>query len=330
MEQRHFHVYPEDPAAGLRPPSPGSSGAAGRGARPGGRTFPGGSLSAGSQYIPGPWPYGAVHASGGGAGGYGMERCGHLERPVGSLSQGYSRQHHPGPHPEPGQPGLPDPGPGSPRRYPGPPEHGGGGYAGRYPGLPHEQGAGGERPGGGTEPPSDGRNGVARHRGAALGPLYGHESGPAYKVKRIVVDPGKRLSLQMHHQRAEHWVVVQGTALVTIGRELRRVTANESVFVPLHTAHRLENPGSEPLAIIEVQTGAYLEEDDIVRLDDDFWRQTEDSEDKIAGESKTLIGSVYIPSRPGTNWKIPPWGPTDRRGPTGAYLEEDDIKAPGG
>jgi len=110
------------------------------------------------------------------------------------------------------------------------------------------------------------------------------ESGPAYKVKLIVVDPGKRLSLQMHHQRAEHWVVVQGTALVTIGRELRRVAANESVFVPLNTAHRLETPGSEPLSIIEVQTGAYLEEDDIIRLDDDFWRQTEDSEDKIAGE----------------------------------------------
>ena len=108
------------------------------------------------------------------------------------------------------------------------------------------------------------------------------ESGAGYKVKRIVVDPGQRLSLQLHHQRAEHWVVVQGTALVTIGREVRPVGANESVFVPLHTAHRLENPGSEPLAIIEVQTGAYLEEDDIVRLADDFWRQSkvQEEEDK--------------------------------------------------
>lgn len=107
------------------------------------------------------------------------------------------------------------------------------------------------------------------------------ESGPGYKVKRIMVDPGKRLSLQLHHQRAEHWVVVQGTALATIGREVRRVATNESVFVPLNTAHRLENPGPAPLAIIEVQTGPYLEEDDIVRLDDDFWRLTEEPESKI-------------------------------------------------
>jgi mannose-1-phosphate guanylyltransferase/mannose-6-phosphate isomerase len=106
------------------------------------------------------------------------------------------------------------------------------------------------------------------------------ESGPGYKVKRIEVDPGQRLSLQLHHQRAEHWVVVQGTALVTIGQEVRPVSANESVFVPLHTAHRLENPGSEPLAIIEVQTGAYLEEDDIVRLADDFWRQSKVQEEE--------------------------------------------------
>ncbi len=98
------------------------------------------------------------------------------------------------------------------------------------------------------------------------------QSGPGYKVKQIEVDPGKRLSLQLHHQRAEHWVVVQGTALVTIGRESKEVGANESVYVPLETAHRLENPHAEPVRIIEVQTGPYLEEDDIVRLDDDFWR----------------------------------------------------------
>jgi len=97
--------------------------------------------------------------------------------------------------------------------------------------------------------------------------------GPGYKVKKIIVLPGKRLSLQLHHQRAEHWVVVQGVALVTIGTTVREVYPNESVYVPVETAHRLENPGTEPLAMIEVQTGAYLGEDDIVRLDDDFWRK---------------------------------------------------------
>jgi mannose-1-phosphate guanylyltransferase/mannose-6-phosphate isomerase len=97
--------------------------------------------------------------------------------------------------------------------------------------------------------------------------------GPGYKVKKITVLPGKRLSLQLHHQRAEHWIVVQGVALATIGTTVREVYPNESVYVPVETAHRLENQGSEPLAMIEVQTGAYLEEDDIVRLDDDFWRK---------------------------------------------------------
>jgi mannose-1-phosphate guanylyltransferase/mannose-6-phosphate isomerase len=99
------------------------------------------------------------------------------------------------------------------------------------------------------------------------------DSGSGYQVKQLVVEPGKRLSLQLHQHRAEHWVVVQGTALVTIGRETRPVASNESVFVPPNTAHRLENPGLEPVLIIEVQTGAYLGEDDIQRLADDFWRQ---------------------------------------------------------
>ncbi|MBM4274948.1 MAG: mannose-1-phosphate guanylyltransferase/mannose-6-phosphate isomerase [Deltaproteobacteria bacterium] len=105
---------------------------------------------------------------------------------------------------------------------------------------------------------------------------WGHytvlNSGPGYQVKRIVVNPGKRLSLQLHRRRAEHWVVVQGTARVTIGREIKDVAADESVFIPLETPHRLENPGPEPLWIIEVQTGSYLGEDDIERLDDDFGR----------------------------------------------------------
>jgi mannose-1-phosphate guanylyltransferase / mannose-6-phosphate isomerase len=99
------------------------------------------------------------------------------------------------------------------------------------------------------------------------------DCGTGYQVKQIEVDPGKRLSLQLHQHRAEHWVVVQGSAQVTIGQETRLVASNESVFVPPQTPHRLENQGPEPLRIIEVQTGSYLGEDDIVRLEDDFWRQ---------------------------------------------------------
>jgi mannose-1-phosphate guanylyltransferase/mannose-6-phosphate isomerase len=97
------------------------------------------------------------------------------------------------------------------------------------------------------------------------------DEGPGFKVKRIVVDSGKKLSLQVHQRRAEHWVVVEGTAQVTIGQELRLVSSNQSVYIPQKTAHRLENPTVEPLQIIEVQTGDYLEEDDIMRLEDDYW-----------------------------------------------------------
>lgn len=103
------------------------------------------------------------------------------------------------------------------------------------------------------------------------------DAGPGYQVKQIEVDPGQRLSLQWHQFRAEHWVVVQGTARVTIGGDTRQVVSNESVFVPLKTPHRLENPGPDPVRIIEVQTGSYLGEDDIVRLDDDFWRGPENN-----------------------------------------------------
>jgi|UniRef100_A0A7V6DP02 mannose-1-phosphate guanylyltransferase/mannose-6-phosphate isomerase len=98
------------------------------------------------------------------------------------------------------------------------------------------------------------------------------QGGPGYKVKKVVVAPGCRLSLQLHHRRAEHWVVVQGVAQVTIGDQASQILPNQSVYIPLETAHRLENPGTEPLVLIEVQTGDYLEEDDIVRLADDFWR----------------------------------------------------------
>ncbi|MCK9375624.1 MAG: mannose-1-phosphate guanylyltransferase/mannose-6-phosphate isomerase [Syntrophobacterales bacterium] len=97
------------------------------------------------------------------------------------------------------------------------------------------------------------------------------DEGPGFKVKRIVVDSGKKLSLQVHQRRAEHWVVVSGTAQVTVGQELRLVSSNQSVYIPPKTPHRLENPTIEPLQIVEVQTGDYLEEDDIMRLDDDYW-----------------------------------------------------------
>ncbi|WP_448377367.1 mannose-1-phosphate guanylyltransferase/mannose-6-phosphate isomerase, partial [Fervidobacterium sp.] len=98
------------------------------------------------------------------------------------------------------------------------------------------------------------------------------EEGERYKIKRIVVKPGAKLSFQMHHHRSEHWVVVKGTAKVTIGDKVMFLHENESVYVPKSTPHRLENPGKVPLEIIEVQNGEYLGEDDIIRLDDVYER----------------------------------------------------------
>ncbi|HKR38065.1 MAG TPA: mannose-1-phosphate guanylyltransferase/mannose-6-phosphate isomerase [Paraburkholderia sp.] len=98
------------------------------------------------------------------------------------------------------------------------------------------------------------------------------DHGERFQVKRIVVKPGGRLSLQMHHHRAEHWVVVRGTARVTRGDETFLLTENQSTYIPLGTLHRLENPGKTPLEIIEVQSGGYLGEDDIVRFDDQYGR----------------------------------------------------------
>ena len=97
-----------------------------------------------------------------------------------------------------------------------------------------------------------------------------------FKVKRITVKPGGRLSLQRHRKRAEHWVVVKGTARVTIGNDVRDLKENESIYVPLGADHRLENAGSEPLEIIEVQTGSYFGEDDIIRIEDDYRRRPEE------------------------------------------------------
>lgn len=96
--------------------------------------------------------------------------------------------------------------------------------------------------------------------------------GPGYKMQRIVVNPGETLSLQMHYHRSEHWIVISGTAKVTIGNVEQLVHENESVFVPQTTRHRLENPGRLPLQIIEVQNGNYLGEDDIVRFSDKYGR----------------------------------------------------------
>lgn len=98
------------------------------------------------------------------------------------------------------------------------------------------------------------------------------EEGEGYKIKRIVVAPGAKLSSQMHHKRSEHWVVVSGTARVTNGDRVYDVQHNESTYIPVGTQHRLENQGTAPLQIIEVQNGPYLGEDDIVRFDDDYRR----------------------------------------------------------
>ncbi|SFR19246.1 mannose-1-phosphate guanylyltransferase/mannose-6-phosphate isomerase [Poseidonocella sedimentorum] len=96
--------------------------------------------------------------------------------------------------------------------------------------------------------------------------------GGRFQVKRIVVHPGASLSLQSHHHRSEHWIVVEGTAKVTIDDEVRLVTENEGVYIPLGAVHRMENPGKVPMALIEIQTGAYLGEDDIVRYEDAYAR----------------------------------------------------------
>lgn len=96
--------------------------------------------------------------------------------------------------------------------------------------------------------------------------------GARFQVKRIVVRPGASLSLQSHHHRAEHWIVVEGTAKVTIGGEQSLLSENQSIYVPLGARHRLENPGKLPLTLIEVQTGSYLGEDDIIRYDDAYAR----------------------------------------------------------
>ncbi|GGW48571.1 mannose-1-phosphate guanylyltransferase/mannose-6-phosphate isomerase [Alishewanella tabrizica] len=98
------------------------------------------------------------------------------------------------------------------------------------------------------------------------------DNGHRYQVKRITVKPGEKLSIQMHHHRAEHWIVVHGTAKVTINEQEQLLTENQSVYIPIGAVHSLENPGKIPLELIEVQSGAYLGEDDIVRFSDRYGR----------------------------------------------------------
>lgn len=96
--------------------------------------------------------------------------------------------------------------------------------------------------------------------------------GERFQVKRLFVKPGKRLSLQKHYHRSEHWIVVRGTAEVTVDGEVTLLAENESIYLPLGAVHRLANPGKMQLELIEVQTGSYLGEDDVIRLEDEFGR----------------------------------------------------------
>jgi mannose-1-phosphate guanylyltransferase / mannose-6-phosphate isomerase len=105
------------------------------------------------------------------------------------------------------------------------------------------------------------------------------DTGERFQVKCIVVNPRARLSLQKHFHRAEHWVVVRGAAEVTIDDKIMKLFENESVYIPIGATHRLANPGKIPLQVIEVQSGSYLGEDDIVRFEDDYHREGSPCED---------------------------------------------------
>ena len=121
---------------------------------------------------------------------------------------------------------------------------------------------------------SSGRSEVDHHRHVyrPWGSYDSIDEGARYQVKRIMVKPGASLSLQMHHHRAEHWIVVSGTAEITNGDKVLLLSENQSTYIPLGQTHRLANPGRVPLEIIEVQSGAYLGEDDIVRFEDTYGR----------------------------------------------------------
>lgn len=121
---------------------------------------------------------------------------------------------------------------------------------------------------------AEGRDEALNHRRVSRpwGSYEGIAAADRFQVKRIIVHPGQALSLQMHHHRAEHWVVVRGTGRVTRGEESYLVSEDQSTYISLGTAHRLENPGVIPLELIEVQTGSYLGEDDIIRFEDSYGR----------------------------------------------------------
>ncbi len=132
----------------------------------------------------------------------------------------------------------------------------------------------------------------ADHRARVHRPWGTYETvaeGPRFQSKRIMVKPGCQLSLQMHHHRAEHWVVVRGTALVTRGEEEFLLSENESTYIPLGTKHRLKNPGHVPLELIEVQSGSYLGEDDIVRFDDAYGRADAPQDEPLQGQKLDLL-----------------------------------------
>ncbi|KVG32206.1 mannose-1-phosphate guanylyltransferase/mannose-6-phosphate isomerase [Burkholderia diffusa] len=123
---------------------------------------------------------------------------------------------------------------------------------------------------------ASGRHESVTHRRVVRpwGSYEGIDQGDRFQVKRIIVNPGAQLSLQMHHHRAEHWIVVKGTAKVTNGGNEIMLTENQSTYIPLGATHRLSNPGKIPLELIEVQSGAYLGEDDIVRFQDTYGRES--------------------------------------------------------
>jgi mannose-6-phosphate isomerase-like protein (cupin superfamily) len=98
------------------------------------------------------------------------------------------------------------------------------------------------------------------------------EESDGFKVKKIVVDPGQRLSLQSHKQRREHWIVTKGVALITLGDTEQTIGPDQYIHIPVGTVHRIQNPGTEPLIFVEVQSGNYLGEDDITRYQDDYQR----------------------------------------------------------
>ncbi len=123
-----------------------------------------------------------------------------------------------------------------------------------------------------TPGPQAARSRPIEHEERPWGSFSTLEEGPGYKVKRLVVQPGQRLSLQKHRHRAEHWVVVRGTATVVRGEERLTLRGRQCVLIPRQAWHRIENRGRQPVVVIEVQHGSYLGEDDIVRRQDDYGR----------------------------------------------------------